>query len=93
MAFRRESARGSAFGEISESEGRVAERGLSQKQGLLDHLSEGEYLALVLDLDRGDHCGNCRCHRARYGLLERGVHNLGVSCNFLEKGDCCKKLV
>lgn len=47
----------------------------------------------MLGLDIGDGRNNCRYHRARYKLLERRVYDLRVSCNFLEMGNCFKKLV
>ena len=47
----------------------------------------------MLGLDIGDGCGDCGCHRARYRLLKAGVHDLRVSYDFLETGNCFRKLV
>ena len=47
----------------------------------------------VLGLDIGDGCGDCRCHRAHYRLLEGGVHDLRVSCDLLETSNCFREFV
>ena len=47
----------------------------------------------MLGLNIGDGFGDCRCHRARYRLLEGGVHDLRISCNFLKTGNCFRELV
>ena len=47
----------------------------------------------MLGLDIGNGRSDRRCYCACYGLLERGVHDLRVSCDFLETGNCFKELV
>ena len=68
-------------------------RGISKEERFFNHLTKREHLALMLSLDGGDDCGNCRCHRACYQLLEGGVYSLRVSYEFFETGNCFKKLV
>ncbi len=47
----------------------------------------------MLGLDSGDGCCNHRCQYTHYGLFEGGVHNLRISYDFVEMGNCSKKLV
>lgn len=68
-------------------------RGLSQEQGLLNHLPQGEHLVFVLGLDSGNGYGNCRCHHTCYRLLKRGVHDSKVSYDLLKMGNCFRELV
>lgn len=68
-------------------------RKLPYKQGLFDHLLQGEHLIIVLGLDRSNDCGDHRCHSACYGLLEGGVRSLRISYDFFETGNCFRKLV
>lgn len=63
------------------------------QQGLFDHLSQEEYLIIMLSLDKSNGCSNRKHHSACYPLLERGVHSLRVSYDFFETGNCFRKLI
>lgn len=47
----------------------------------------------MLGLDSGNGYGNRRSHYACYELLEEGVHDLRVSCDFVKTGNCSRELV
>lgn len=64
-----------------------SQKGHFQEQGLLDQFPKGEHLILVVGLDSGDDCGYSRQDSACYKLLNRGVHNVEVSCDLFETGD------
>ena len=68
-------------------------RELSYKQGLFNHLLQGEYLVIVLALDSGNSYGNCRFHCTCYWLLEEKVYSLRINYDFLEMGNYFKKLI
>lgn len=47
----------------------------------------------MLCLDRGDRCDDRKYYNAWYRLLKGGVHDLGVSCDLFEIGNCYRELV
>lgn len=89
-AFDRESPARNLFGIASRLRKEVAEGDFRK---LFNHLPKGKHLTIVLGLDRSERCGNCRCYYACYRLLEGGIHDLGVSCDFFEMWNCFRELV
>lgn len=54
---------------------------------------QGEHFAFVLSLDSNNSYRDHKCYCACYKLLDKGIHDLGVSDNFLKTGNCFRKLV